>query len=240
MGADSGNPRLPKHTPIPTATLMDLTSAVVEIRTGVKSIKDDILPPVAKAAQEARDGVLDIRSWRKDVSRRMEAIEQKESPDPPCPKECKEEKRQDAQDSAIETVEKVAAQAVTTNAAQDARIDGHSKWRWWLMAAILAVGGTAIGLVLKNTATDTEQSVSISTNTKAIDRNEKAIKAVVDGQQDVVEALGRVETAVRNGGDPPPKIKGIVITDAARRKLRPYQKKQLNELLEQVGAPAYE
>lgn len=114
-------------TPVPTEDLAVVSrgitkmgNAVVRIETAVSTIKDDLLPPVAKAAQEARDGVLKLNG-------RVTALENTEH-------ECVDEERQRRQDNDIAETRVKAA--------------GISKLVWWLMGIAIVVGGSAMGFAM--------------------------------------------------------------------------------------------
>lgn len=114
-------------TPIPTndfyavsRNIVKVGTAVTRIESAVDTIKDDLLPPVSKAAQEARDGVFKLNG-------RVTALENDEH-------KCVDELRQQRQDNDI--AENRVATAST------------SKLVWWLMGIAIVVGGSAMGFAL--------------------------------------------------------------------------------------------
>jgi hypothetical protein len=124
------------HTPVPIAGLSELSRGLSKLSTSVirmegkiDTVKDDLLPPVSRAAQEARDGVLKLNG-------RVTTLEKTEH-------ECVDEERQRRQDNDIAETRVKAA--------------GISKLVWWLMGIAIVVGGSVMGFAMA-TRSDTSEA----------------------------------------------------------------------------------
>jgi hypothetical protein len=125
--------RLPTMTPLPiedlqtvSRNLIKVGTAVTRIEGAVSTIKDVMLPPVADAAKEARDGVLTLNG-------RVTALESK----PPPEYSCSQLERQQQQDTEIaETREKAS---------------GLSRLIWWFFAIAGVAASAAIGFAITST-----------------------------------------------------------------------------------------
>lgn len=213
----SGDPR---HTPIPT-DLLGLTKAVTRIEAGVETIRVDLLPPVAQAASEARDGVIKLDGWTKDLTRRIKVLE---TTPPPTPShECHQDERLDGHDRAISGQEKELA--------------GLTKWRTWLAAILIPLTLTAAGSGAKaindaatvrtrvdvNTETITKLSEARERDRDAIIREVKAVPAKVQA----VAATDREDREDQEAADPS-------ITDV-KAKMTDRQRRRLDQLLLEAG-----
>lgn len=197
-------------TPIPT-DFMGLTKAVVRIEEGVTTIREDLLPPVAEAAGQARDGVIKLEGWSKDLSRRVKALEGA----PPPPHECSQDDRLDAHDRKI--------------TGQEKEISGLSKWRTWLAAiaipVVITLGGAA-GKAINDSATT---RAAVNTNTKAIttlsEARERDRDAIIQEVKAVPAKVQQVATeadderSLRESQDPPLSEIKEQMTERQRRRL---------------------
>jgi len=125
-------------------------TAVARIEEAVKIIKDDMLPPVAKDAREARISVFDLRS-------RVKALENKPIPD----YKCTETERQERQDTGI-------YEART-------KVSWLSKFVWWAMGLAVVIGGSAVSFAIVTESTSTENSTMIKNQAVELSRHEKKI-----------------------------------------------------------------
>lgn len=96
MSGKAHNDDTPRETPLPAADAAALVAGITGIRKDVRTIKNDLLPPVTEAAREARDGVVRLEG-------RVTALERTPDGHP-----CEEKERQGAQDRAIATTSKLA------------------------------------------------------------------------------------------------------------------------------------
>jgi len=207
-----------RHTPIPT-DLMGLTKAVTRIEEGVTTIKRDLLPPVTAASAEARDGVIKLEGWSKDLTRRVRTLE---TTPPPSPShECHQDDRLDAHDRAITVQEKEVA--------------GLTKWRTWLAAItiplLLAAAGTA-GKAINDSATT---RTVVNSNTKAItnlvDARERDRDAIIREVRTVPAKVQQVATTDREEREAQDKAPSITEVKA---KMTASQRRRLERLLQEA------
>ena len=137
----------------PPSTLAEMYEAIARIDVGVSFIKEDLLPPVASAAREARDGMLQLKEKDKVTRIRLKNLENA----PPLSHTCDKEG------------------AISANE-QD--IAGLSKWRWWLMSGIIGVALFAVTCGInaaRDMATLQSQDAAMQNNVK---RHEAEIEAI--------------------------------------------------------------
>lgn len=159
------SPTLETLTPVPTQDLALVSrsiskvgTAVTRIESSVDTIKNDLLPPVAGAAFEARDGVLRLNG-------RVTAIEGKPAPE----HECEEKNRQTRQDNDI--------------AEARVKTQSTSKLVWWLIGIAVVVGGSAISFAILSRTTAAENSMRLESHSGDITRHEREIDALQKAQQ---------------------------------------------------------
>lgn len=156
---------MPTLTPVPSNDLNILTrnvskmgTQITRIESAVSTIRDDLLPPVSKAATEARDGFLLIEG-------RVTAIEDR----PGLPHDCREETRQIRQDNDI-------AETKTTAL-------GIGRLVWWLMGLLIVIGGSAFSFAVLTKTQTTENSTRIEAHTNDLARHERDIETIEKAQQ---------------------------------------------------------
>jgi len=158
----------------PPNSPVEMYEAIARIDAGVTSIKEDLLPPVTKAANEAKVGVVQLRERDKVTRARLKTLE---TAPPPIHAPC---------ELINEASQKVSA--------QDRDIAGLSKWRWWLMGliatAVIIGGGWAVSSA-SDMATVQTQSTGIRSD---VDRHEGSIKAIEAAR---VEDRDKIISAVR-------------------------------------------
>jgi len=125
----SENKKMGSLTPIPVSDFSALTknmnkvsTAVIRMEGKIDTVKDDLLPPVAVDAKEARDGVMRLNG-------RVTALE-----DADPSHECFEQGRQLRQDTDLAEVKE--------------RSKGASKLLWWVLGVSVLVGSAAVGFAI--------------------------------------------------------------------------------------------
>jgi len=172
-----------RRTPVPTNELVALTKAVASIETKVDTIKDEQLPPVAAAAQAARDGVIELKGWNRDIVRRVEGLESAPAPPHAC-----------AQESTIREHSKVLS-------GHGERLSGLSRWRWWIAVASVTLGlaaASAAGSALWTTAQAETERTEVR---RDVDRHEEHIEAIERAYKadrvELLDAVGQVPRRVK-------------------------------------------
>jgi hypothetical protein len=192
---------------VPTSEIVALTRTVARVETKVDTIKDDLLPPVAKAAGEARDGVLGL-------SARVETLETAPAPVHPCEK--KDE---------IEALEDSTIGHGKALATQGEKVGALSRWRTYLAAILVPLtlaAATAGATAIDRSATNRERAAS---NAQAIERHEAMIKALershAAGRREIIRAVEAVPAKVQL---PEPDLDSAVdsapLNDEERRRIR--------------------
>lgn len=228
MGNDTKNQR---NTPVPTGDLLALTQAVTATREGVKNVTSK-LEEVAKDARKASDGVITLTGWSKDITRRVGSLESLPEA------HCLHEDILSEHDSRLDNTEKTTIDHGKAITAHEKEMAGLTTWRTWLTTiaatVIMAVAGAA-GKAIWDTATS---RATITQNTEDIDELEKARIADRDA---IIRAVKAVPTQVeqRIPAAAPSKSNGVDIEEVSS-KLRPYQRRQLKQLLEQAGVQTEE
>lgn len=148
-------PRAPR-TPVPTGDLVAWSKTVVRIESGVNTIKDDLLPPVARDSREARDGVMQLNG-------RVTALESRSD------HECTELDRQARQDTDIADLRP--------------KIDQTGRLVWWIIGLIVVVGGGAFAFAMTTQSSATANSTRINSQALDISRHERKIESLEKAQQ---------------------------------------------------------
>lgn len=222
MSDDRRRRSLGTLTPVPDPDLRTMArninsigSAVTRIDTSVRAIQEDVLPPVASDAKEARDGVLRLDG-------RVNALESL----PPPSHECTETDRQARQDAAI--------------GAGEAKVAHNSRLLWWLLGTLFVVGSSAIGFAMVTGASAARTAASLEAADATIGRHEGAIKALVEAQardretylREIRALPVKVSETVQASSPPAEQI-----DDAADElPLWPSERRQLIQILERARA----
>jgi hypothetical protein len=148
-----------------------LKDSVTRIEERVTYIQEEQIPSVAEAAKEARDGVLVLTEKQKVNQQRLKRLEEAPAP---THEDC---------DSVKDNGQRISA--------NEKELAGLSKWRWWLMGAILTAviiaGGYAMGARGDIRAAETRQN---STDAN-VTRNEASIRVLRKQQAANREAIIR-------------------------------------------------
>lgn len=165
-----------RTTSVPTAALQDFTESIARIETTVTTIKDETIPPVASAAQEARDGVLRLQEQQKVNKARLARLEERPEPShEPCEMVL-------AHDGAL--------------TAQERELAGLSKWRWWVMGVAVTLGLFGAGLAGRALLAQGEASSDRAGQRRDIDRHEDVLKSVQTEARSNRDAILREVRAV--------------------------------------------
>jgi hypothetical protein len=143
---------------VPNDALLSISTKLTEVATGVDNLCTTQLPPIAKAAGEARDGVIELRGWQRDTVRRVEVLEA-----------CEDEQngKLDAHSGAL--------------TAQEKEVAGLSKWRWWVMGITVTATLFAATLAGRALLAQGEASSDRTGLRRDVDRHEGGIKAIREG-----------------------------------------------------------
>ena len=204
-------------TPVPTADLMAVTATLVRVDQNVKSIKNDLLPPVAADAREARDKA---RAAWAQIKEHKQDDDAHEHP-------CVEGDRQERQDDAI--------------ADMRPKVAGLDKWRWWLMGIMVLGVSSAFGFALLTRATATENATRVESHGQDLTRHEREIDTLEKSQQAdretyLREVRGIPNATARKVQATPAKAPATETVDRAVEDLplRPHERRQLRELIDRA------
>ncbi len=111
-------PREPKRSTRPPGNQAELFDSVARIEERVTTICDDLIPPVARAAGEARDRAILLTERQAATTERVEKLEGVPAVSQPC------------------TMVKEHAERLS---ASERDVAGLSRWRWFLMSAVVIV-----------------------------------------------------------------------------------------------------
>lgn len=153
-------PRLDTLSPIPYEDVATLSrninkigTAVTRVEEKIDTVKDDLLPPVAKAASEARDGFLRIEG-------RVRNLEDQDAPI----HECTEQSRQQRQDNDI--------------AENRIKVAQNSKLVWWIIGIAVTVFGSVFSFAIWVKESATENTLKIEQHEREIEEQKKALKSI--------------------------------------------------------------
>lgn len=156
-----------------TAELIVIANQLTKVASGVDSIKNDLLPPVATASGEARDGMIRLTSASHDLTRRIKNLESR----PPPPHVCEQ------------------AEAIREHSglitAQERQLAGLTRWRWWAMGAVLTIGLFAAGLAGRALLAQGEAGTDRTELRRDVERHESSIDAIAKGRTEDREAIIR-------------------------------------------------
>lgn len=203
------------ETPVPTSDLVALSNTLVRVDQNVKSIKNDLLPPLAADTREARD----------KARAALGKIEEHKADTDAHGHPCTEGDRQERQDSAI--------------ADMRPKVAGLDKWRWWLMGLVVLGLSSAIGFSLATRGVTTENATTIGSHTRELDRHEREIDTLEKAQQadretylrEVRNLPQKVSTQIKQDPVPPPEVVERAVEDLP---LRPHERRQLEDLIERA------
>lgn len=151
-----------KYTPVPTGQFVGLVTAVARIDTNIKSIKEEMLPPLARDTQEARDKA---REALTKVNGHIADTDSHEHP-------CVEKPRQERQDQDLGDLKGTKE-----------KVENTSKLVWWLMGIAVATALSVGGFTWATRVITAENASSIRTNVGDIAENKTEVKALREAQQ---------------------------------------------------------
>lgn len=155
-------PKDSSMTPLPTADLMSLTTAVARIDQNVRSIKSDMLPPLMKDTREARDKA------REALQKANDHIADLDSHEHPCI----EGPRQERQDSELQK-----------NRGVKDGLSNLSKLFWVAISIITTIVAGSYGYTLLISNTTTENKTVNGAQGETLVRHETNIDALRKAQQ---------------------------------------------------------
>lgn len=158
---------------VPTSELLAITQKLTEVAGGVKAMQETQLPQVAADAKEARDGVIKLTGWNRDIVRRVDSLETSD----------KEQGDDLDQQRASIT-------------AQERELAGLSKWRWWVMGVAVTLGLFAAGMAGRALYSQGEASTERNGLRRDVDRHEDGIETLDKTQRQSRDAIIRAVKAV--------------------------------------------
>lgn len=196
---------------VPTIELMKISEKLTAVATGVDSIKNDLFPPVVKAAGEARDGVIELKGWNRDISRRVDGLEN----EPPPIHECKQERTIRDHNGNI--------------TAHEREIAGLSKWRWWLMGIVTVAVISGTSWAISSARDITQVQADVRSNDRIDIRQEEHIEALENGQRrmrdEVIKEVRQVPTKVKQ------ELPSSVLDAIEDQPLTDWEKRQVRDIL---------
>jgi len=204
-------PADPRHTPVPTSALHALTSAVARVDQNVKTIKEDLLPPVARDTREARDKA---REALQKIDAHVADIGEHGHP-------CDEKERQGRQDEAIADLRP--------------KVSGVSRLVWWTIGVGGVVLSSAVGFALLVRAGAAETATLVEVLDRDVARHEAELSSL-----EKARAQDR-ETFIREVRQIPTKVSAkvredepdVAMVDRALEDLQllPSERRQLRDIL---------
>lgn len=205
--------RPPPPTPIPT-DLLGLARSVAQIEGGVESIRRDLLPPVAKAAGRARDGVVRLEGSTEELARRVGRLESS----PPPPHDCHQE-----------SVLRGHGETLT---GQEKELAGLTRWRTYLatilvplLLALLGAGGKAVYDAAMTKAQVEETSREVQENSATL---RKLTVTVTQDRETILQELRAVPAQVEAARE------DMTLTET-RARLSDSQRRRLDRILREAS-----
>ena len=203
---------------VPTIELINISNKLTEVATGVKSIKEDMLPPLISDTREARDKA------REALQRSVEH----ERDDAAHVHPCVERERQSRQDTDIADLKP--------------RVSGTSKLVWWVLGLGVVALSSAVGFAILTRSTEAGTTVRIEAMDRDLDRHEALLVEFRRSYREDRDALLRevraIPAKVQQGFDPPERVlierllageNGVPLTPHERRVLRDLAKRAPGE-----------
>lgn len=162
-------------TPIPTGDLLTLTTAVARIDQNVRSIKNDLIPPLSTDTREARDKA---REALQKVDGHMGDTDSHEHP-------CVEGARQERQDNEL-----------AKNRGVKGEISSLSKVFWVAVSIITTIVAGSYGYTLLISNATTENKTVNTAQEQNINRHEETINELRVAQQRDRETFIREQRAM--------------------------------------------
>jgi hypothetical protein len=215
------------ETPVPTSTLLSISTSLASLDAGVKSIKEDLLPPLSADTKEARD-------------KAREALQKVDNhigePDLHEDHGCLEIERQRTQDEGL-------AEAKGGLLETNAKVASTSKVLWWALGIVAVVLGSAATFAVTSSSAATRAAAELDdldNIPETVARHDVQIKALEKAQAedrrtfiDEVRKLPTTTAAKVQSTSPSDEV----VEDAADDlPLRPSERRQLLELLERARA----
>lgn len=205
-----------KLTPVPTDTLTSLAKSLVNVEARLGVLMDDVVPELAKATKEARDGMIELRSSQRDVARRLQTLESA----PPPPHDCKKS-----------TLINGSVRLLDNHKAQ---LEGITRWRWWLMGASLTVALAATGGFVASLVAQGEAKQDRAGLRRDLLRHESVISdmmnARVQDREAILKAVSQVPIKVQEVSMVAPTL-DQVSDGLDRLPLKTYEVSQIRALL---------
>lgn len=212
--------RRSKMTPVPTDTLTSLVKSLVNVETRLGVLMDDVVPDLAEATKEARDGMIDLRVSNRDVVRRLDKLE---SATPP-PHLCEQ----------VDTIQEHGNRLES----HTTEIEGFQRWRWWLMGAAITIGLFAAGLAGSALVSQGEALQDRTGLRRDVERHEDSLvalsKARVEDRDAILQAVSQVPRKVQKAALEAPTL-DAVSDGLDRLPLKNYEVRQIRALLERAG-----
>lgn len=190
---------------------------IAQIKQGIDSLKNDILPPIARAAEKASKGVIELNVWKDEVGRRITSIEE----NPPI-HECTSSEQINKNSRDITGHEK--------------EIAGLTKWRSYLATSSVALIICCIGIIANCSSQSSDARVAQATTATKLESNTREIQALKVSQeavkQEILQEIRSLapETTDRDGE----------LVKQIRSKMSPRQQRRLKALLRESGITGLE
>jgi hypothetical protein len=149
-------PRVENYTPIPTNRLNSLTEAVARIDGNVKSVKEDLLPPLTADTKEARDKA---REALTKIDDHVVGVEHDHT--------CAERARQERQDNDLAVLRELPP-----------RVVGLSKFVWALIGILVTGVTSAVGFALVTKAQAATNAARIESQALADQRHDELLRSI--------------------------------------------------------------
>lgn len=144
-----------QYTPIPTSRLNELAEAIGRIDGNVRSVKEDLLPPLTADTKEARDKA---REALTKIDDHVVGVAHDHN--------CSETTRQERQDSALAALRELSP-----------RVAGLSKFLWALVGILVTGVGSSVGFALVTKAQAATNAARIESQASADQRHDELIRS---------------------------------------------------------------
>ncbi|MHA1988307.1 MAG: hypothetical protein ACW98D_16850 [Promethearchaeota archaeon] len=135
------------------------SNLITEIAANVKSLKDDILPPIAKDARSASDSSIQLKTLLEATNERVTKLEEEQN----------------------DQYEKLDKHSKTITAT-DKELAGLTRWKTWLASILIPLSLAALGFAGKAIYESATTKATITSNIAHTDE-------IIDEQQEEIESL---------------------------------------------------